>query len=516
MSTSLPQQLERAARLSGGRASVFTRDAEWTWAQVRDRVATLAGALQGEGLVTGDRVAILSSNSVDYLALYYAIPWAGGISLPVNARFNAEEIAFLLRDANVRFVVVDAAHYEVATQAVAHADVSTTMVSFDVACPGCIDLAAHSKIAAASPAGDSPATIFYTGGTTGAPKGVPLTHAGLVFASMQWAQTMGIRHDERVLIAIPMFHLAAGLNAIASAVLACDVVIEPHFVPAETLAVIESRRVSKAAFVPAVLDMMISAPEFANADISSLTKVSYGGAPMPLPILERAIEGMPQTAFYQIYGQTESGGVATCLGPEFHVLSGPQSGKQTTAGRPVVGTDLRLCDDKGRDVPQGQPGEVCLRSPALTPGYWNAPEKTAELFFGDWLRTGDVGVQDADGFITIVDRIKDMIISGGENVFAGEVEAAVYLLPAVLECAVIGVPDDKWGERVHAVVRLSPDGELDADTLIQHTREHLADYKAVRTVEFVTDPLPRSPMNKVLKRIVREQSNANSSSKGTE
>ncbi len=513
---SLPQQLERAARLSGARSSVFTREAEWTWGQVRDRVAILAGALQVEGLVAGDRVAILSANSVDYLALYYAIPWAGGISLPVNARFNAEEIAFLLKDAEVRFVVVDAAHYDVALEAVSNAQVNTTVLSFDAACPNSIDLANQSEIAAVSLDCDSPATIFYTGGTTGAPKGVPLTHAGLVFASMQWAQTMSIRHDERVLIAIPMFHLAAGLNAIASAVLACDLVIEPHFVPAETLAVIEARRVSKVAFVPAVLDMMISAPEFVGSDLTSLKKISYGGAPMPMPILERAIAALPQTAFYQIYGQTESGGVATCLGPEFHVLSGPNSGKQATAGRPVVGTDLRLCDDQGQDVPQGQPGEVCLRSPALTPGYWNAPEKTVDLFFGDWLRTGDVAVQDADGFITIVDRIKDMIISGGENVFAGEVEAAVYLLPAVLECAVIGMPDDKWGERVHAVVRLSPEGELDADTLMQHTREHLADYKAVRSVEFVTDPLPRSPMNKVLKRIVREQSNANVQSKGTD
>ena len=227
---------------------------------------------------------------------------------------------------------------------------------------------------------------------------------------------------------------------------------------------------------------------------------------MPAPILERALAALPGVDFYQIYGQTECGGITSILEPQYHTLSGPLAARRTTAGRVGVGMDFKICDpESGSDLAVGEPGEIVIKGPSLTKGYWAAPEKTAELFRDGWMRTGDVGYVDQEGFLTIVDRVKDMIISGGENVFAGEVENVLYLHPAIEECAVIGMPDDKWGERVHAVIRLKQDTVASEDEIVAHCRSNIAGYKAVKSVDFTTEPLPRSPINKVLKRVLREQ-----------
>lgn len=226
---------------------------------------------------------------------------------------------------------------------------------------------------------------------------------------------------------------------------------------------------------------------------------------MPLRILEQAQKKLPHTRFYQIYGQTESGGVATCLAAEYHVLEGGDGNKMRTAGRPVVGTDLKIVSPENRELPPGAVGEICLRGPALTPGYWKLPEQTAALYSGDWLHTGDAGYLDSDGFLTIVDRIKDMIISGGENVFAAEVEAVLYQHPAVAECAVIGIPSEKWGEQVHAVVRAKEGSAPSEQELIDFCRSRLAAYKCIRSVDFSDEPLPASSMNKILKRELRSR-----------
>jgi len=511
MAFSLSHQLVRAARMPGTGNQVCDPDSEHTWRDVAERVALLAGAMKKLGVNSGDRVAILAMNSSEYLCLYFAIPWAGGVTVPVNIRLAPEEIIYWLDDSGSGVLLVDEAFVAVA-QKIAPSLSSVAHIVYVGSGPtpdGMKNLQELTRdclaIDDAGRADDDTALLFYTGGTTGKSKGVMLTHTGLIFNALQWAHAVGVGETDTLLVAIPMFHLAAGLNCIASMVLAARLVILPRFDAERTLQVIQEHKVTKAAFVPAVLDMLINHPAFASTDTSSLARITYGGAPMPLRILEQARKMLPHTRFYQIYGQTESGGVATCLAAEYHVLEGGDGNKMSTAGRPVVGTDLKIVSPENHELPPGAVGEICLRGPALTPGYWKLPEQTAALYSGDWLHTGDVGYLDADGFLTIVDRIKDMIISGGENVFAAEVEAVLYQHPAVAECAVIGIPSEQWGEQVHAVVRAKEGSAPSEQELIDFCRSKLAAYKCIRSVDFSDEPLPASSMNKILKRELRSR-----------
>lgn len=504
----LPQQLQRIVRHRPNDIAVVDSRIECTWQDFGSRVLTIADALKEANVKVGDRVTVLASNSVDYLACYFAIPWVGGITLPLNSRLSPEEMDYVIRDAGAGIIITDTSFEDQARTLASATGPVESLVSLDQV----MQRMAEERTALDADAGpetlqpSDTAVLFYTGGTTGAPKGVMLTHEGLVSGGIIWALSLKIPSDEKILIALPMFHLAAGLSALGGVFLGGQVIIEPQFDPPRLLKIIEDRRISMMVFVPAVLDMLISTPEFSGFDTSSLKRISYGGAPMPAPILERALAALPGVDFYQIYGQTECGGITSILEPQYHTLSGPLAARRTTAGRVGVGMDFKICDpESGSDLAVGEPGEIVIKGPSLTKGYWAAPEKTAELFRDGWMRTGDVGYVDQEGFLTIVDRVKDMIISGGENVFAGEVENVLYLHPAIEECAVIGMPDDKWGERVHAVIRLKQDTVASEDEIVAHCRSNIAGYKAVKSVDFTTEPLPRSPINKVLKRVLREQ-----------
>lgn len=501
---SLSEQLSRAARQSG---AVLAHDQHGSmgWPELAQRVALMAGVLRGLGLSPGDRVAVLGNNSLDYLCLYFAIPWAGGISVPVNTRLSAAEVIEQLEDSQSSVLLVDADFAAVAGKAAERLPGLRHVVCMGRGDAGPRSLSLEKLLAGAVAVPDAGrrdedvAMIFYTGGTTGRAKGVMLSHRGFVVGTLQWAYTVGVGPGDTLLVPIPMFHIAAGMNAIAAVMLAAGLVILPRFDPEQALELIERHRVTKTALVPTALEMLISSPRFAQSDVSSLARMTYGGAPMPRRILELALDKLPQTRFYQIYGQTESGGVATCLSPEFHVLGGKAGSKRATAGRPVVGMDLRILDATGAELPRGEVGEICLRGHALTPGYWNRPEQTAALYRDGWLRTGDAGFLDADGFLTIVDRVKDMIISGGENVYAAEVEAALYQHPAVAQCAVIGIPSERWGEEVHAVVRLHEGAGASAGELMAFCREHIGAYKCPRSVSFRREPLPMTSLGKIRK-----------------
>lgn len=516
MSTfSLGDQLIRAARLFPHQEALCCGEQRLSWPELLTRTRHMAGVLRQLGVGPGDRVAILALNSADYYALYFAAPWIGAIVVPVNIRLAPAEIVYWLNDSGARVLLVDQAFQTTVAEIRGDCPLIEHILSVDgenSAGIGNTDSWLKSLeplLADAQPVADDArsereiAALFYTGGTTGRSRGVMLTHTSMLHNILQWIIVVGTSRADTLLIAAPMFHMVAGLNSIAAAVLGARLVIQPRFDPGEVLSCIESEQVTKAALVPAMVEMLVSHPDFSQRDVSSLQRISYGGAPMPEEIMQKAQANLPQVQFYQIYGQTEASGIVTCLGPKYHTLEAPGAAKRRSAGQPAPGTDLAILDDKGTLLPSGEIGEIVVRSPGLGLGYWQNEEETRKLFRQDWLHTGDAGYLDADGFLYIVDRLKDMIVTGGENVYAAEVEDVLYRLPGVKQCAVIGIPSDTWGEQVHAIMRLADGASLSENEVIAFCRQHLANYKCVRSAEFRTQDLPVSAMNKILKRELR-------------
>lgn len=507
---SLASSLRRAGATEPGRVAVHCDGRTLSWAEVLDRVSRFAAVLQDYGVAEGDRVGILAANSDSHLIAMYAVSWAGGIFVPVNVRFADVEMRYCVDDAGCKLLLADAVLAEVAeglrdslscVDAVVRIDVGegpAGLRSFDALVGGAEPCGASAR------GGDEVAALYYTGGTTGRSKGVMLTHRGILTSILQWSGAIGLSSRDTLLIVAPMFHLVGGLNAMAATTLGAAMCIVGRFHVYTVLKEIEKARVTKAAVVPVMVDMMIEQLAAVGADISSLRKISYGGAPMTEAALRRAIAALPHTRFYQVYGQTEGGPNISVLGPEYHVIKGAMAGKLRSAGKPLPGTELAILDAEDRPLPQGRTGEIGVRGISVSPGYWNLPEVTEEANRGGWLHTGDVGYIDEEGFLFIVDRIKDMIITGGENVYSAEVENVLSDHPAVLECVVIGIPSKKWGEDVHAIVRPAEGAATTSDELVAFCRERLAGFKCPRSVEFRSEPFPLSGANKVLKRELRE------------
>ncbi|MCC7259197.1 MAG: long-chain fatty acid--CoA ligase [Gammaproteobacteria bacterium] len=503
---SFAQMLRRAALVNrDGIASRF-QGHRTTWAETLDRVQRIAAVLRRLGLGPGDRVAILAGNSECYFQLLFAIPWAGGVVVPINTRLGSAEIAHCLTDSGSRLLVVDDAFLRTARELreLAPGIGQFVYAGHAVAPEGFVALDPLLEASAPAPAagcgGSDLYALYYTGGTTGRAKGVMLTHEGMITNTLQWALEIGVGRDDVLLVVAPMFHLVGGLNAIAAAALGAGLCLMPRFEPRAVLQTIASERITKAALVPTMMSAIVSHPDIARFDLSSLRRISYGGSPISETLLRRTLEVMPQVLLHQVYGQTEGGPNICILKPQDHQLAAEGSSRLASAGQPIAGTEVAILDADDTPLGAGQVGEICVRGLTVSPGYWNLPEETARAQRGGWLHTGDAGYLDADGFVYIVDRIKDMIITGGENVYSQEVENVLYAHPAVAECAVFGIPDERWGERVHAVVRLREGCSASRDELIAHCRRQLATYKCIRSVDFRTEPFPLSGANKVLKR----------------
>jgi long-chain acyl-CoA synthetase len=301
-----------------------------------------------------------------------------------------------------------------------------------------------------------------------------------------------------------MFHLANGAATFAIMTAAGGSVVIPAFEPVATMQAMQDHKVTTALLVPTMVNMMVNHPRVGDFDLSNLEYALYGASPMPEAVVRKAMQVLPQAKFQQAYGQTEAAPVLTLLEPERHVFDGPLAGKTKSAGRAVPGVEMAIMDENDTEVPRGTVGEICGRGENVMMGYWNQPELTAQTLRNGWLHTGDGGYMDEDGYVYVVDRVKDMIISGGENVYSAEVENAIYQHAAVAECAVIGIPHEKWGEQVHAIVRCKPDTSVDEAGLIAHCHELIAGYKCPRSVEVVTDPLPLSGAGKILKTELRK------------
>jgi long-chain acyl-CoA synthetase len=500
--------LRRALQVKPHAVAILEGDRTLTWAELGERVARLAGALRQLGVTKGDRVAVLMQNSVRYLELYLAVGWAGAIVVPLNIRWSVAENRSALEDCAARLLVIDDAFVDAGKALAAGIPALTLMHADDGAPPaGVVGYEARLAAAAAIPdamAGrDDPAGIFYTGGTTGRSKGVTLSHGNLTFNALQSLAEGVFPPDAIYLHAPPMFHIANGWSMYCMMINGGTNVVIRAFTPEAAAAAIERFRVTHTLFVPTMIQMFVDHPGIAGYDLSSLRQIVYGASPIAEALLDRAMARLPGVRFMQAYGMTELSPLATILSPEDHVGEGRAKGRHRSGGRASLGVEIQIVDADGQPVPPRTVGEIAVRGDNVMTGYWNRPDETAKAIVDGWMHTGDGGYMDEDGFVYIVDRIKDMIITGGENVYSTEVENVVAQHPAVQQCAVIGVPHPHWGEAVHAVVVCKPGASLDPAELIAFCKERIGHYKCPRSVDVRTEPLPISGAGKILKRELR-------------
>jgi len=506
----LTQALHRAVQQHPDRIASIFGTRQRTFAEFADRVARLAGALQKLGMKPGDRVAMLALNSDRYLEYQMAVPWGGGVLNPCNVRWSVAEIAYSLNDSGSTLLLVDdtflpmveALRRDAATvRDVIHCgdgDAPTGTHGYEAL------IAAHAPVADAVRRGDDLAGIFYTGGTTGFPKGVMLSHTNMMSSGLAMRADGLATPGGVYLHAAPMFHLADMGVAMPHWIEGNTHTIIAAFSPQAVLDTMARDRVTHSLLVPTMIQMTVDHPAMKESrDLSALHTIAYGASPMSEAVVERAMAALPGVGFIQAYGMTELSPLATLNPAWYHTAEGRKAGKLRSAGRASHCTEVRIVDAEGRELPRGTVGEVIVRGPNVMQGYWNKPEQTAAALKNGWMHTGDGAWMDDDGFIFIADRLKDMIISGGENIYSAEVENALAQHASVAACAVIGIPNEQWGESVHAVVVLKPGHAGDAEGLIAHCKALIAGYKCPRSVDFV-EALPLSGAGKVLKTTLRE------------
>lgn len=498
--------LAKRARLSTGKTALVdaATGREYSYPEFDDRAGRLARVWREEwGLSPGDRVAILAHNSSEYLEAVFAAAKAHVILVPLNWRLAIPELAGIVADAEPSGIVHDDAFDDAAAQLLDGIEGRRRLAYGGPSPSGAAD---YEKALAGSaplemeprPSGDT-WYILYTAGTTGKPKGVLQTFDMALYNYLNIGLPIGLTQDDTSLNLLPMFH-SGGLNlyTIPTLIAGGTAIVQKVFDPAKTFELIKDRTTLFFG-VPAIYLFLSQHPDFHGADLSGVRSWACGGAPMPIPLLEKyAARGI---VIRQGFGMTETGPTVFLVDEE-HAVS-----KAGSVGLPQMFVEVRIVDREGNDVPRGQNGELLVRGPAITPGYWRLPEVTAEAIEDGWLHTGDVAVCDEDGYYAIVDRWKDMYISGGENVYPAEVENVLYGHPAVAEAAVIGVPNERWGENGRAVVVLAEGAEATAEDLIAHCAERLARYKVPASVVFVS-ALPRNAAGKVLKHELRSSHGA--------
>jgi len=484
--------LGRAARYYGERTALASNATRSTFRELNDRVADIAASLKRLGFGVGDRLAILLPNESEYIEVVYACAWLGVIAVPLNTRLSPAEIDHILADATPRGLIRH-----------------STMPVPTVELPWQLVLDKEPFAVAGDSHPDpiyDPAAVLsliYTSGTTGHPKGAVLTHAQILANVHHFNYWMHHKEGGSYLHAAPMFHIADfPILFAAPAFGSCQVTI-PKFSPRTFCETVERERVTHTILVPTMINLLAQFPHLKKYDLTTLEGLGYGGSPMAPELICRTREVLPNVPLLQVYGLTETG-FLTGLTNDEHTQA-----RRMSCGRTCPGVDLQVVNQSGEEVAVGEHGELAVRGESVTCGYWNNPEETAKAFRDGLFRTGDIGYRDADGYFYILDRLKDMIVTGGENVYSGEVEAVIYEHPAVREAAVFGIPDSQWGELVMACVVLKPGRTLSAEDLAAHCRRSLANYKIPRRVEFTESELPKSGTGKILKRLLRERFWAN-------
>ncbi|MEK6299157.1 MAG: long-chain-fatty-acid--CoA ligase [Acidobacteriota bacterium] len=508
---SIVDGLKKSVASSTHKIAAICGTRRYSFIELNERVDRLSSALIGLGVERGDRVAVLALNCHRFFELYYAIAQIGAVVVPINFRIPPREIKYILDHSGSRAIAVDAALTPSLEAIRSQLETVQQFISIaDQPAPGY--LAYEELIAANSPLVDAPKIeddellgLFYTSGTTGEPKGVMLTHRNML---------SNIEHSESVfdylptdiyLHSAPMFHLADGAAVFSNTARGATQAFVPRFEPKHVLETISSERITLALFVPTMINFLLQEPNIDSYDLSSLRHMTYGASPIAPETLKRAMKVFG-CDFGQGYGLTEASPLLTVLTAEDHAAVNEKSERRlASCGKPVKGVDVRVVSFEGSDVKPGEVGEIIARGPNIMLGYWKRPADTEQAIVDGWLHTGDLATVDEDGYIYLVDRKKDMIVTGGENVYSTEVEAALYEHPAIKEAAVIPVPDADWGEAVHACVTLCDGARLEPEELIEFCRERLANYKLPRSVEIIEGELPKGGTGKILKKQLREK-----------
>ena len=504
--------LTRNARKFADRTAVIPDNgAPLSYGGLNDRVNRLARFLMKSGLKKGDRIGVLVHNSPQFIEIYFAAAKTGGIFCPYNNHLTKPELKALFDYSTPRFLFVDTDFAEAVNALLPGCAYVSGCVCLQE--PLWASMQSYETVLSGGDA-EEPGTVihdddvvsmFFTAGTTGRPKGALRTHHHLMMNAMTGVMELKVDYDERVLITIPMYHVAGEDNITRHSFMPNTLYIrrEGGFKPAEILGFIEKERITRCQMVPTMIHAMLQLPDVGRFDVSSLRSLIYTGAPMPAELLKRALQVF-RCGFIQLYGQTEAGPLTTMLRPEDHIMDGTEKRLKRLAsvGKAVLDYEVRIVNEKGEDAGTGGIGEIVLRSEAMMKAYWRIPEETEKKLKDGWLYTGDLGRLDEDGYVYIVERKNDMIISGGVNIYPREIEEVLYMHEAVLEASVIGVPDDHWGEAAKAIIVLKEGARVSGDEIIRFCGEHLAGYKKPKSVEFWRD-LPKSTQGKVLKREIR-------------
>jgi acyl-CoA synthetase (AMP-forming)/AMP-acid ligase II len=487
-----------------------------TFNQTNERVNRLGNTLAKLGIEKGDRIGILQVNCPQYVESYCAAAKLGAIFVPLNFRSKPEELSYMLANAEAKVLLVGDRYLEMARDMLRDLPTIKEFITIDSKQPGALYY--EDLIGTSSPEevfsviDDEDVTMLvYTAGTTGRPKGVPLRHSGFASYVLENVDPASPDVEERNLLTVPLYHVA-GIQAMMAAIYGGrTLVLMKQFETKEWMETVQREQVTRAMLVPTMLKRIIDSPDFARYNLHSLKVLTYGAAPMPFEVINKAIEVMPWVKFINAFGQTETASTITALGPEDHVIDGTPEERQkklkrlaSSVGRPLRDVEVKIVDEQGKEVPRGEVGEILARGPRVMSGYWHDEQKTAKVKTPDgWLRTGDMGWQDDEGYIYLAGRGDDMIIRGGENISPEEVENALYSYPKIEEAAVVGIPDPEWGQEPAAFVVLKRGKKATAAEIIEYCRPILG-FKRPRVVVFL-DSLPRNPMGKVLKRVLREQ-----------
>ena len=478
----------RAARYYPERPALRVGEELLSFRELQERIRRLAAALSRRGFGVGDRLALLLPNGPEYIELVYACSWLGVIVVPINTRLSTVEIDHVLADALphglIRHSSLPAPKAHISWQLVLDQE---PLEGRNESCPApCYEP-------------EAPLALIYTSGTTGRPKGVVMTHSNILENVHHFNYWMPYREGGVYLHAAPIFHIADFPAMFAAPAFGTCQVAVPRFSASSFCAAIQKERINYTVLVPTMINLLTQFADVKSYDLSSLEVLAYGGSPMAPELIRRTRELLPHVELVQVYGLSETGFLA---GLQDHEHT---NDRLVSCGRPCPGIDLQVVDEAGKPVETGQRGELVARGANVMLGYWNDLEDTESTFRNGFFRTGDIGYQDADGYFFILDRLKDMIVTGGENVYCGEVEAVIFRHPAIREVAVFGIPDPQWGELVAASVVLKPGVSLTEEALVFHCRQSLANYKVPRHIEFSETDLPKNGTGKILKRLLRER-----------
>ncbi len=493
----------RAAHRTPAKVAFADEYRQVTYSELQERICHFAGWLQAQGIRTGEKVAFILRNGVPFVETFYAVTLSGGVGVPINFRLNAQEVEYIINQSDSKILIIDAEYVEMVQsirnriQNVEHIIVvgmdseQNDMVPYELVFSN-----SNMYVPPEQTSDEDDCVIIYTSGTTGRPKGAVLTHKNLYMNAMNLVWELECGSDFLQLVVPPLFHIAALATIIFNCIISGSTLIQREFVPTKILGAIEQANINTMFLVPAMWNFLLQGNLKNKYDLTSIRKCITGGAICPLEVKKTILASFPGAGIYDAFGQTETSPVVTCLHPE-DALRKPDS-----VGKAVINVEIRVVNDEMMDVPTGTIGEAVYRGVVVMKEYYKNPKATASAFRGGWFHSGDFVRQDEEGFLYVIDRKQDLIISGGENIYPAEVEEVLYQHPAILEAAVIGVPDEMWGEAVKAFVVLKRGATVTEENVINHCQSKLASYKKPRVVEFI-EMLPRNAAGKVLKRVLR-------------